>query len=433
MNQILKIIQGPNAGAEIALVEGVNLKLGRGDECDIILADQTLPNVACEIETGVNRVNLLLPGGTQEVLEPLHVKIFGTTAIAIGPDDAPWGTLIWPNSKEAEDEENAKAAEEAKLAEEAERISRRRIRLKKLQWVLLVVLILIVALEFILWFFWPTINTWMVQGRSWCTEQYNYITGHPTVQNQINLDPPPSLNDMEELAKGYNLELIKNRFQARYLKGNLKTRADRLMVTAQAYQAFPGITLELTDDETLRNAAEEILNMTDANTGLKIVKAENRQIALAGTIDSLDNLKQILEAMETDIVHLKKIDCSAVSIIPPVINTPVYGNANNTTATAVSPKATTVEESKDEETQESTEILPAVTVSQASIDMPNDASVLLPNMPIVGIMLQPVPCLILKNGSRILEGAEFNGFIVREIRADAVILYQNGKTLEWQP
>ena len=111
MNLILKIVQGPNAGAEVALIEGMNVKLGKGDECDIVIADQTLPDVACELEVGAERVMLLLPGGGQERMEPLHVKVFETTAIAIGPADGPWGTLIWPE-EEKEEEEAPESKEE---------------------------------------------------------------------------------------------------------------------------------------------------------------------------------------------------------------------------------------------------------------------------------------------------------------------------------
>ena len=46
---LLKIVQGPNAGAEVVLAEGMTLSLGKGDACDILLADQSLADVACEL------------------------------------------------------------------------------------------------------------------------------------------------------------------------------------------------------------------------------------------------------------------------------------------------------------------------------------------------------------------------------------------------
>ncbi|MBO4512322.1 MAG: hypothetical protein J5746_06120, partial [Victivallales bacterium] len=105
MNLILKIVQGPNAGAEVALIEGVNVKLGKSEECDIVLNDQTLPDVVCEIEVGTERVMMLLPGGAQERMEPYRVKVFETTAIAIGPADEAWGPLVWPDPEEEKEEE----------------------------------------------------------------------------------------------------------------------------------------------------------------------------------------------------------------------------------------------------------------------------------------------------------------------------------------
>ena len=44
MNFIIKIVEGPNRGAEIALPEGVAVTLGKSDACDVVLADSTLPD-----------------------------------------------------------------------------------------------------------------------------------------------------------------------------------------------------------------------------------------------------------------------------------------------------------------------------------------------------------------------------------------------------
>ena len=97
MNMLLKIVQGPNAGAEIVLAEGMTVSLGKGDSCDILLADQSLADVACELEVNAERVRMLLPGGAEERLEPFRVKFLGeTTALAIGPETGAWDELAWP-------------------------------------------------------------------------------------------------------------------------------------------------------------------------------------------------------------------------------------------------------------------------------------------------------------------------------------------------
>ena len=74
MNFLLKIVEGPNRGAEIALVEGVPVTVGKGDGCDIVLADATLPDAPLRLEPG--------PGGVTidgEPMEAFHVKTLGAT------------------------------------------------------------------------------------------------------------------------------------------------------------------------------------------------------------------------------------------------------------------------------------------------------------------------------------------------------------------
>ena len=98
MNFLLKIVEGPNKGAEIALVEGVAVTLGKGDDCDIVLADPTMPDAPLSVEASADGV---VVGG--EPLESFSVKTFGATSFAVGPADAPWGELKWPKAEDRED------------------------------------------------------------------------------------------------------------------------------------------------------------------------------------------------------------------------------------------------------------------------------------------------------------------------------------------
>ena len=91
MNFLLKIVEGPNKGADIALVENVAVTLGKGDDCDIVLADPTMPDDPLKVEASADGVSV---GG--EPLEQFAVKTVGATSFAIGPADAPWGALVWP-------------------------------------------------------------------------------------------------------------------------------------------------------------------------------------------------------------------------------------------------------------------------------------------------------------------------------------------------
>ena len=74
MNFLLKIVEGPNKGAEIALPEGVAVTLGKSDGCDIVLADATLPDAPLSIEATASGVTA---GG--EPLAPFAVKTAGAT------------------------------------------------------------------------------------------------------------------------------------------------------------------------------------------------------------------------------------------------------------------------------------------------------------------------------------------------------------------
>ena len=109
MKFLLKIVQGPNAGAEIALVEGVRVTLGSADSCDIVLADPTLPAEACAIEASSDSVVLTPSGAEPETLAPLQVRAFGSTALAVGPADSPWGPLVWEAPAASAAEESADA------------------------------------------------------------------------------------------------------------------------------------------------------------------------------------------------------------------------------------------------------------------------------------------------------------------------------------
>ena len=105
MNFLLKIVEGPNKGAEIALVEGVAVTLGKGEDCDIVLADPTMPEAPITVEASADGVAV---GG--EPLESFSVKTFGATSFAVGPADAPWGELKWPKAEVREEEPGDKEA-----------------------------------------------------------------------------------------------------------------------------------------------------------------------------------------------------------------------------------------------------------------------------------------------------------------------------------
>lgn len=393
MNFILKIIQGPNAGAEIALVAGTTVSFGRGESCDIVLGDQMLPEQAGELVVEEAQVVLTLPDGTQEPLAPLHVRSFETTAIAVGPADAPWGELVWPTA-------DAKPAEAPK-PETAPPAKGRR-----LQLALLVLLVAIVVLEFLVWFFWPQLNVGMMNARVWWQQK-----SEKWFADKRELAARPyHRQTVEELAAAFGVEAVlpaEGSAEAPKLRGNLRRRAERLQLIALAYNAFPGIELDLSDDESLRASAEELLHIVTGDA-VKVVSAADRKLELAGHLESPQALRRMLEAIQADVNFAESVDCSQVTL--PVVAQSV-------------PVPPVVEVS-----DETAAPLDAVVPAAPAVVAPS-----VPRLPVVGVLMTPYPCLVMRDGSRVLEGADFHGFLVSKITEDAVVLKQGDFTLEWKP
>ena len=184
------------------------------------------------------------------------------------------------------------------------------------------------------------------------------------------------------------------------IQGNLRRRSDRLQLTALAYNAFPGIELDLSDDESLRNSADELLHIVTDGT-VKVVAAADRHLTLAGSLDGPEALRRMLEAIQSDVVFAASVDCSQVTL-PTAAQPPVP-------AVAASAQPT------------------------AAPDAPAVVAPTLPRLPVVGVLMTPYPCLVMRDGSRVVEGAEFRGFLVSKISEEAIVLKQGDTTLEWKP
>ena len=56
-----------------------------------------------------------------------------------------------------------------------------------------------------------------------------------------------------------------------------------------------------------------------------------------------------------------------------------------------------------------------------------------PSLPVCGILTTPYPCLVLRSGARILEGASFGDSVVLKIEADAVTITNATGRFVWKP
>ena len=402
MNFMLKIVEGPNKGAEIALVEGVAVTLGKGEDCDIVLADPTMPDAPLSVEASADGV---VVGGVP--LESFSVKTFGATSFAVGPADAPWGELKWPKPEDREEErengEESTAPPPPPTAEPpnsptTEQPNRRRGGCFGCLFVLLGLLLVLIAL---VWLFWDALkpraeSLWekMYAGRSGTDDT-------PTVQSSGSVTRSSSLRD---IAAKYALSLVESDGRAR-ISGNLKTRRDRLAATAEAYGAQPGVELDLSDDETLRTSAEDAL-FTLTEGALKVVAATNRVVSIAGSSRSPLLLKKTLEALNADLPKLRNVDTSGVVISPLMARTDGAGAGDGEQADGIFSTRTPRRTSK------------------------KPAS---PTLPVCGILTTPYPCLVMRDGRRIMEGATIADSVIVEIGADSVTLTNSTGRFTWKP
>ena len=408
MSFILKIVEGPNRGAEIALVEGVAVTLGKGDECDIVLADSTLPEEPLSIEATGDAVTV-----NGEQLEQFAVKTLGATSFAVGPADAPWGELKWPakgeiSRKDAEPQGKETQAEEAHGEEDLRDSATPREEKadapepeKKKHGCLgcLVVLVLLVLLLGVLaWLFRATVRPYAEKVLAYARESLH--VGGGTGGAGMGAALPMTLS---EVASSYGLELEENDGQAK-LSGNLKTRAERLRATAEAYEARPGVDLDLSDDESFRAAADDAL-FTITEGAMKVVAATNRVLSIAGTSPSPFALKRILESLSADLPKLRDIDATGVAygMVP--------GNEKS-------------EEGDGDDGETPIGVFHARRRTSKAKE---------PSLPVCGILTAPYPCLVMRDGSRVLEGAALGGNVIVKIEADAVTVTNATGRFTWKP
>ena len=411
MNFLLKIVEGPNKGAEIALVEGVAVTLGKGDSCDIVLADLTLPDAPVSVRATADGVTV--DGAAQE---PFAVRTLGATSFAVGPADAPWGELKWPKDGErgAGGERETGGGEsrgedassraprsapegEAPPPDEEKKPPSRKRGCGCGCIVALLALLLVVAGIF--WFLRERRNgsdrleQFEEIGRGW----YSRVAGGGSRQHASE-----SKASLSDVAEKYGLRLDESNGVAR-ISGNLGTRRERLAATAEAYQAQPGVSLDLTDDESFRTAAEDAL-FTFAEGALKVLSATNRVLSIAGTSSSPMSLKKVLEALNSDLPRLRDVDVSGVTI---------GGMGWHGQETA-------------DEGREDGAAVPRVSRPASRKKDSTD-------LPVCGILTAPYPCLVMRDGRRVMPGAAIGDSVIVEIGADSVVLTNSTGRFTWKP
>lgn len=404
MNYLLKIVEGPNKGAEVALVEGVAVTLGKGDDCDIVLVDSTMPDTPLNVEATAGGV--MVDG---KPVEQFEVMTSGATSFAVGPAGAPWGALKWPKAEAEEPKEKTEAAEKPeaaeaaetteKPAEPAEASGRRR---GGYCGCLVALFIVLAALAVLCWIFRDRIREsdrfeqFAKIGKGWYSR---FI--RESRDAKVSGEKHESLSD---IAGKYGLKLVESNGVSTVV-GNFRTRRDRLAATAEAYQAKPWVELDLTDDESFRSAAEDAL-FTYTEGALKVAAATNRFLRIAGTSPSPLSLKRTLEALNADLPRLRGADVSGVvmGVVP---------------AAPAEPEDDAVIAGDD-----------GFSLKRTSVRKSRKGA---PVLPVCGILTTPYPCLVMRDGRRVMEGAPLGDGVIVEIGADSVTITNSAGRFTWKP
>jgi len=445
MSFILKIVEGPMRGAEVALTEGLRVSVGSGDDCDVVIADGSLPPRAFELDVAADAVTLV-KGEEPQVLEAFAPFSVGTTTFAVGPADAPWPeglaeraregrasgaseasgssgasssssssdsrassgsrtSITTRNSSEAGSPAGSadgreRAGESGEAANEA---SERRGGLRGCLVSAAIFFIILALLATALYYFWPKISSSCPaaeKGRvvlveksrtawNWAAELCASLKAK-CVKAPPVVVPGPSL---AEIAAQYGLALSE-KDGAPLLAGNLRRRTERLAIRSLALADDPSVRFDLTDDETLRASADELLFVVTEGS-LKAVAASNRVVAVEGRVATVAALEKAVRALSADVKGLERLDTAKVTVGGPV------PTAQGETATPAAKKR----------------------AAKASS----------PDYPIAGILTAPYPCVVLRNGLRLTEGASIGSALLVKIEADKLTLKDGGATIEWKP
>ena len=153
--------------------------------------------------------------------------------------------------------------------------------------------------------------------------------------------------------------------------------------------------------ESGKAAADDAL-FTITEGAMKVVVATNRVLSIAGTSSSPFALKRILESLNADLPKLRDVDTTGVAY------STVLGN----------------EESVNDDCEMPIGMARAKRRASKSKE---------PSLPVCGILTKPYPCLVMRDGARVLEGASLDGNVIVKIEADAVTVTNATGRFTWKP
>lgn len=386
-------------GAEIALVAGTRVKVGSGEDCDIVIADASLAAAAFELDVSEDAVTLITPDGEAQELKDFEIREFGSTAVAVGPAAGAWGELYRPEpeaSKEGgkgsvDDEKESEGAPEEKDEEGDGAGEKKGVRRLGCLVALLTVLVVVLLLAFLGYRHRERLGEFA--GR-WTDSASRQVAG--------KAEESPSVAD---IAKTHGLR-VEERDGRTVLVGNLKRRTERLAIRAMTLAADRTVKFDLTDDQSLKTSVADTLSLV-AGGRLTVVSVTNRVAEIKGRVAGPGELASVLKVLNQDVPQL--VSCVTTGV-----------------------RAAIAAEASPAGTGEQQEGTPSPAAKNAGRSARPSVSAVA-NMPVAGILTTPYPCVVLTDGSRCLEGSRIGGLELKRITAEELVFKAGEAELKWRP
>ena len=135
---------------------------------------------------------------------------------------------------------------------------------------------------------------------------------------------------------------------------------------------------------------------------MQVTTATNRYLHLAGISESPATLQKTLEQLNSDLPKLRGFDVAGVKLVSPA-----------------SPMSSGAAALTDKPSNRQTLKRPARPAQ--------------PTLPVCGILTTPYPCLVMRDGRRILEGGMVGDATILSIAADEVTVTNSAGRFTWRP
>lgn len=307
---LLKVIAGPNKGAEIELRSGKML-IGSDDECDVILHDVLIAPQHVEIETAANGVTAAPLGGRvyvngkrirdamQAVPEFAFISI-GGSHVAIGLDGVRWPLLSAADIPELEKEGEDQSADE-KRAEAPVVVDPAPLMAapgatpgKKPKSARIIPLAGIIAGFMIL-------LGWFVAYENYSGSSKGESTGQGVSSNQ--LDRARAVVDEMGLKDTIKVDEVAGRIS---ISGYVNTEAEQRGLQVAFREKLPGVNTRVYSLEKIASTARSLID--DQHMTLTVSSVGEGKLKITGRLPSTDSWARIKQGLERSVPGIAGIE-----------------------------------------------------------------------------------------------------------------------------